>query len=334
MRGSGAASALALAVLLLAGCRPAQQPVVVAYVSVDQPHAEPVLKAFEQASGIRVAAVYDVEATKAVGLANRVLAEAERPQADVWWNGEFVQTLRLQEAGALEPYASHLADQRPPEMRDPDGHWTGIAPRCRVWIARRGLAVPRELGLADLPDLDLPADRIVVSKPLFGTSCSQAAAFYALLGPAKAKSLYQALLDKGVRFAEGNATVRDLVVAGDADLGLTDSDDALGALRKGAAVDVWPAEQGGLGTLVMCGTAGLVRGGPHPEPARALLDYLLGAEAEAELIRNGFGQWPIVDPSVQSELQLGDMQVMAVTPADVVDHLDRAAAELRELFLQ
>ena len=318
----------------LLGCRPAAQSFVVAYVTVDQSHAEPVLQAFEAATGIGVKAVFDVEATKAVGLANRVIAERNRPQADVWWNGEFVQTLRLQREGVLEPYTSPLAAQRAPELRDPEGYWTGIAPRCRVWIARHGLPVPRELGLADLPQLDVPGNRIAVSSPLFGTACAQAAAFYTLLGPEPAKAIYQGLLDHGVRVVDGNSTVRDLVVAGEVDLGLTDSDDAVSALRSGAAVDVWPAEQGGHGTLVICGTAALVAGGPHAEPAKALVDYLLGAQAEAQLIESGYGQMPLVDPKVQSDLMLGNMAVMPVAPADVVDQMGRAAEELRELFLQ
>lgn len=327
-------AALVVAMCFLAGCRPQAAPVVVAYVTVDQPHAEPVLRAFEAASGIKVEAVFDVEATKAVGLANRVIAERSRPQADVWWNGEFVQTLRLQREGVLQPYVSPLAAHRDPAQKDAAGYWTGIAPRCRVWIAKRGLDVPRELGLADLPHLPLPPSRIAVSNPLFGTACAQAAAFYTLLGPEPARAVYQALVDKGIRIAEGNSTVRDLVVAGEVDLGLTDSDDAVGALRKGAEVDVWPAEQGGHGALVMCGTAAMVAGAPHPEQAKALLDYLLGAEAERQLIQSGYGQIPIVDPTLRSDLDLGALQVMPVDAADVAGQMDRAAEELRALFLQ
>ncbi|MBT4397838.1 MAG: hypothetical protein HOD37_00055 [Bacteroidetes bacterium] len=52
---------------------------LIVYVSVDQNYAEPVLKKFEQQTGIRVLAVYDLEASKTTGLVNRILAEKKNP---------------------------------------------------------------------------------------------------------------------------------------------------------------------------------------------------------------------------------------------------------------
>ena len=58
-------------------------PTVVIYASQDQVYAEPILKEFEQQTGLRVLAVHDSEAVKTVGLMNRLLAERARPQCDV-----------------------------------------------------------------------------------------------------------------------------------------------------------------------------------------------------------------------------------------------------------
>jgi len=63
---------------------------------VDQVYAGPVLKRFEVQTGINVLPVYDVEAAKTTGLANRIIAEAGNPQADVYWSGEFAQTISLE----------------------------------------------------------------------------------------------------------------------------------------------------------------------------------------------------------------------------------------------
>src|SRR4030042_940438 len=60
-----------------------QERKVVVYVSHDQDYSEPILKDFEQATGIKVEALYDTEATKTVGLVNRLIAEKNNPQADV-----------------------------------------------------------------------------------------------------------------------------------------------------------------------------------------------------------------------------------------------------------
>lgn len=50
---------------------------VIVYAAQDQVYAEPILRAFEQETGIKVKTVYDSEAVKTVGLANRWLGERE-----------------------------------------------------------------------------------------------------------------------------------------------------------------------------------------------------------------------------------------------------------------
>ena len=74
---------------------------VVAYVSQDQIHAEALFAEFERETGLRVRAVYDSEAAKTVGLVNRLLAERNRPQCDVYWGGEELRTRQLAERGVF-----------------------------------------------------------------------------------------------------------------------------------------------------------------------------------------------------------------------------------------
>ena len=52
---------------------------VTVYVSTDRVFSEPILKAFEEKTGVKVNAVYDTEETKSTGLANRLLAEKNNP---------------------------------------------------------------------------------------------------------------------------------------------------------------------------------------------------------------------------------------------------------------
>ncbi|MHC5009094.1 MAG: hypothetical protein ACYTGF_17245 [Planctomycetota bacterium] len=67
------------------GCSPSE-PGVVLYVSADDHIARQVVGAFERETGIRVATVGDTEQTKTTGLANRLRAERDNPQADVFWS--------------------------------------------------------------------------------------------------------------------------------------------------------------------------------------------------------------------------------------------------------
>jgi len=71
--------------VLLIGCTPERSQVIV-YTSLDQFISEPILERFESDTGIDVRAVFDTEASKTSGLANRLVAEKRATRADVWWN--------------------------------------------------------------------------------------------------------------------------------------------------------------------------------------------------------------------------------------------------------
>src|SRR4051812_33268531 len=68
--------------------KPTKSSNLIIYTSQDQQFAEPILNEFTSQTGIKVRAIYDSEAVKTVGLANRLLAEAAHPQCDVWWSNE------------------------------------------------------------------------------------------------------------------------------------------------------------------------------------------------------------------------------------------------------
>src|SRR5258708_1652100 len=68
---------------------------VVVYCAQDQVYAEPIFHEFEKETGIKVAAVFDSEAVKTVGMANRLLAERRHPQCDVFWGNEEMRTRQL-----------------------------------------------------------------------------------------------------------------------------------------------------------------------------------------------------------------------------------------------
>src|SRR5260370_37579979 len=93
---------VALAILALTcGCnsRSTSPGTVVVYTSVDDVFARPIAERFEKETGIQVKLVPDTEETKSTGLLNRLLAEKDRPQADVFWSGDPVRPGILQKHG-------------------------------------------------------------------------------------------------------------------------------------------------------------------------------------------------------------------------------------------
>lgn len=174
-------------IMLYTGQVEQPQESMVVYTTVDQVYSEPILKEFEAKTGIHVLPVYDVEATKTTGMVNRLIAEKNRPLADVFWNGEFAQTLLLKEQGVLAIYHSPSATDIPAEYADSEGYWTGFGGRARVLLVNTNLISPDNYpdSIFDLLEPPLPGKQIGIAYPMFGTSATHAAALYAVLGQEK-----------------------------------------------------------------------------------------------------------------------------------------------------
>jgi iron(III) transport system substrate-binding protein len=267
---------------------------VTVYVSTDRVFSEPVLHEYERTSGIRVNAVYDTEETKSTGLANRLLAEKARPQADVFWSNEPVRTLVLKSRGVLAPYRSPSAEGIPAALRDPEGYWTGFSARMRV-IAYNTKTVAREDAPQSVFDLADPKWRgqAAMADPRFGSTSFHVAALYTLTGDEKMDDFFRRLKANDVRIVDGNSVVRDLVARGEVKVGLTDTDDVNVAVESGQPVAMVLPDKAGLGVPVMPNMVSLIANAPHPDEARRLIDYLLSADVERQLAQSEAVQIPL-----------------------------------------
>src|SRR5215510_12947542 len=126
--------------IALPGCFSKQQSIVV-YVSEDQVFSEPILQDFERETGITVKPVFDTEESKSTGVMNRLIAEKDNPQADVYWANEPVRADALKQRGVSTPYDSPSAKDIPDQFKDPDHYWTGFSARARVLLVNASSAV-------------------------------------------------------------------------------------------------------------------------------------------------------------------------------------------------
>ena len=254
---------------------------VVIFTALDQVFSEPILKDFESATGIRVKAAYDIEATKTTGLVNRLIAEKANPQCDVFWNNEIIKSIILKQKGILAPYVSPSAKEIPEIFKDKDGYWTGFAARARVLVANTQGLEPsaRPQSILDLID---PAykGKAAIANPLFGTTATHVAALFALWGEKKAKQFFKDLKSNQIRILDGNSMVKDRVGAGAVLAGFTDTDDANVGIEAGLPIQAIYPDKSGMGTLLIPNTVALIANCPHPDEARQLIDYLLSKEVE------------------------------------------------------
>lgn len=326
-----------VAVFLLAQPGDGKKTVVV-YTSVDQVYSEPVFLAFENETGIRVLPVYDVEATKTTGLVNRLIAEKARPQADVFWSGEFSQTIVLKNRSILARYRSPSAADIPARFRDPEDYWTGFGGRARIIIVNTDLLTPSQYphSMYDLLDEKYPGKSIGMPYPMFGTAATQAAALYSYLGKEKARTYYSSLNNRSLRVVDGNSVVRDLVADGQLAFGVTDTDDACGAMESGKNVTIIIPDQeaGGMGTLVIPNTIAIIAGAPHPAEAQVFTDYLLDRKRESAMVTSGWIQIPVRDIQSSPCINSSGIRTIPVTYQDTCDALGPAQKDLIEIFIR
>ncbi len=268
------------------GCRKANRgDQVIAYCAQDQEYAEPILREFSRQTGIQARAVYDNEAVKTVGLANRLLAERARPQCDVFWGNEEMRTRQL-------------AAQR--VFRETNG-WAGVGYR-----SRRIVINTNRVSLAAAPHslLELTNEvwrgKVALAYPQFGTTATHFHALRQYWGERQWQAWCRALAANKPLLVDGNSMVVKTVGRGEAWIGLTDSDDVAAGQAEGFPIVPLPMNEE---TLLIPNTVAVIRGGPHPQAAQGLFEYLQQREVVQKLIAahalEGFSASAVSTPTLK-----------------------------------
>jgi iron(III) transport system substrate-binding protein len=331
---------LLAAMLILTGCKrhvnsssssPADELVV--YYSLDEEVAQPLLDRFQKETGIKVVARGDTEAAKTVGLIQRLRAEKASPLADVFWSGEIFYTIALADEGVLAPYASPAAADWPGQFAGKDGRWYGLAFRYRViaYNTNRVKAAEAPRKLEDLLD-PVWKGRLVMAQPLAGTTSSDVASWFAHYGAERAREILRGLAANQVRLVAGNSVSVRMVAQGQADVGLTDSDDAFAAQRNGWPVGYVVLDQDGRGPLAIPNSVALVAGAPHPQAARRFIDFVLGGTVERSLAESHQRNMP-VSPLLAKEFAANRLaEPLAIDWVGVSSKLAEARAATQEIL--
>ncbi|MFA5362314.1 MAG: extracellular solute-binding protein [Candidatus Omnitrophota bacterium] len=310
---------------------------VVIYTSLDQIFSEPILGGFEKKTGIKVKVVYDTEAAKTAGLVNRLIAEKDNPNADVFWNNEIARTIILKKMGLLQAYVSPESRDIPDEFKDADGCWAGFAARARVLIYNTRLLSDTEAPQS-IFELTGPKwkGKVTLGNPLFGTTATHFAALFVSLGAEKTKEYLSGLRENGIIVVPGNSVSRDRVVDGEVPVGFTDTDDAWMAISEGKSVKMIFPDTGGIGTLLIPNTVCLIKNCPHPEEGRQLIDYLLSKEVEEKLAFSPSMQIPLrKDVQRPAHVPAYDsLSIMKIDFAKAADILKESSRYIQETFLQ
>ncbi|MCH8806553.1 MAG: extracellular solute-binding protein [Planctomycetes bacterium] len=327
--------ALLLAAALGACDQAPPTPTVVVYTSVDQTFARRVLHRFQEQTGIRVDALYDAEAGKTTGFLRRLKREAVQPRCDVWWSSEVFGTIELARQDIFTAYRSPAADDIPEGWKDDELRWTGVAARARVLAFDT-----RKWKKADLPQTwrELATSEhlsgLAIANPRFGTTRGHLAAMFAYWPEPAGREFLERLRTERATVADGNAHAVRLVASGAVDFCLTDTDDVWVAQRRGDPIGlVYPRlEPNGPVVWIPCSVA-LVRGGPHAENGRKLVDYLLSAAVERALAESDSRNVPL-RRKLREELTPNSPAPEPIDFERVADALPAAMKAARDILLR
>jgi len=278
------------------------------YVSIDQFIAEPIIAAFEQEYGIKVLPVFDVEATKTIGMVNRLIAEADAPKADVFWSGEAAQTELLKRRGVVDDYVS-------------------FGGRARILLVNTDLVAEQDFPFSITCLLDERFESVAIANPVFGTTSTHAAAIYSVWGTERARDFFEDLRARNANILDGNSVVRDKVAAGEIAVGLTDTDDAFFAIVDGKPVKIIYPDQndGEMGVFIIPNTVAKVAGTKNSENAELFISYLTSNATMTALADVGW----FLSPETQAGLK-----VMEIDFVELDQIIEQVKTEMTEMFIR
>jgi len=317
------------------------------YCSVDQDQYLPVVAAFKASTGIEVKDQGETEASRSIGVTQKLAMEKDHPVADVLWANEIMNTVYLRDLGVLAPLPAGVASAFPEAWRDTKGTYVAFAGRARVLLVNTKLLPDRKdwpTRVEDLldPRFGGPGRAMAIAKPLTGTTFTHAVSLLTR-DAAKGEAFWRAVAARAakgeIKAASGNGAVMQLVSDPGKGIafGLTDTDDARVAVTKGAPVEVIYPDQGEgeVGTLVIPNTVALVKGGAHPAAGERLLRWLVTPEAEASLSAGPIANIPLraeVSAPAHVKRPGADFRPMTVDWDAVGANRDRWSSLLQSLF--
>lgn len=250
------------------------------YSSVDEENATRILNAFTEATGVDVQMVF-LSSGPAL---SRIEAEANRPQADVWFGAPSENHILAAERGLIEPYASANAGDLADEFKDADGNWHAIytnplAVGVRTDILEsRGAPVP-----TSWEDLKNEAYRGLIQMPSPQSSGTAYAVILTLneLWGEDATFEYMKELNPNVQtYTQSGTAPSGALGVGETPIALQFSPGFLKLVDEGFPVEVvFPSEGVGYEVAAMS----ILKGATNLEDAQKLVDWMTSAEGQGQL---------------------------------------------------
>ncbi|MCR4587155.1 MAG: ABC transporter substrate-binding protein [Lachnospiraceae bacterium] len=282
---------------LLAGCGASSEEVsyslpeeqkLVVYTSHKQEIYEPIIKEFQERTGIWV----EVISGGTKEMLDRIAQEADFPACDIMFGGGVDSLCSYTDYFA--PYSSDVQEKLDPTYRDASDRYTVFSNLPIVFIYNKKLVFsagkPRtwqELLTSTWKDKISFADPSR-SGSAYTALCTLITARADALSQAETLELFASNL-RSAGCASSSSQVLEDVIAGTRLIGITTEDAALKRIHKGADIGIiYPTD----GTSVIPDGTAIIKNAPHAENARLFLEFTVSEDAQ-KLLREKCYRRPV-----------------------------------------
>jgi iron(III) transport system substrate-binding protein len=303
---------------------------LIIYSGRREPLLEPVIEAFEEATGIDVSVKYGSTAE----LGNALIEEADNARADIFVGTDAAAAESLRARGVFATFDDPALDAIDAAYRADDGSWVGVSGRARVIMYNTDLvaadALPDSVFDLTAPEWD---GKVAIPSTTNSSFTAWVSSLRTLVGDQETNALLEGLKDNSVTVLREHTDVRNAVGNGEFAIGLVNHYYYQLEKAEGSPVGVIYPDQAAdeVGALVNVAAASIVQGAPNPEQAAEFMRFLLSAEAQ-ELFAELNYEYPLIPgietvadvkrgEFVESDVSLAELGAMNESTLDFIDAL-------------
>ncbi len=234
---------------------------------------EETFKKFAEETNINVEFLFGSDAE----LRERIRAEGENTQADVYMTVDAGNLYLAAEEGIFQPLESDtLTDAVPESLRDPDGLWFGLGVRARTIVYNPDEVNPDELSTYEALAEPQWRGRVCMRDSSNVYTQSLVASLIAHHGYDGAVGILRGWVENDTEILGSDVLVLETVAQGGCDVGITNHYYLAQRLEEEPDFNVRPfwANQDDRGVHVNVSGAGVTANADHPELAQRLLEWL------------------------------------------------------------
>ena len=288
----------ALALTLFGGAAQAADEVVVYSSRIDE-LIKPVFDAYTAKTGVKIKFITDKEAP----LMQRIKAEGENGVADLLLTVDAGNLWQAEQMGILQPIKSDIIDQNIPSQYRASSHdWTGLSLRARTIAYSTERVKPGELTTYEaLADKNWEG-RLCLRTAKKDYNQSLTATMIEVHGAEKTEKILKGWVNNlSTDVFSDDVAVLEAINAGQCDVGIVNTY-YYGRLHKQKPelpVKLFWPNQADRGVHVNLSGIGLTKHAPHPEAAKALVEWMTTPEAQKIFadVNQEFPANPAVAPS-------------------------------------